>query len=128
MRYLCVCAGGVARSASLARVLNHSPAFEQFDLEAVPVSYDCLSDESLDLFGIWADWIILLQPKFMDKFEKYRKKVRVFDVGEDVWGEPGHPLLLRRMTMEAEVWARKGFRDPGQLPPGGPPLEPLPIS
>ncbi len=127
MRYLCVCAGGVARSASLARVLNHCPDFEKFELEAVPISYDCLKDESVDLFGIWADWIILMQPKFMDRFEKFRKKVRIFDIGPDVWGEPGHPDLLRRMMMEASKWAQKGFRDPGELPPppAPPPAPPL---
>ena len=128
MRYLCVCAGGVARSAALARVLNHTPDFAKFELEAIPVGHDIISDDTVDLLGIWADWIILLQPKFMGRFEKFRKKVRVLDVGEDRWGYPSHPELLGIMTLAAAEWATKGFRDPGELPPGGPPVEPLPIS
>jgi galactitol-specific phosphotransferase system IIB component len=104
-KFLTVCAGGTVRSTALAHVLKY-----EFSQEAVPLSFDKLSQESLDFMAPWADYIVVMQPKFKHKFEKWIEKVRVLDVGEDRWMNPLHPELVLIVSEIAEGWRKNNWR------------------
>lgn len=104
MKFLCVCEGGNTRSVGMAYTLKYN-----FNQEAVPVSYAKLSQESLDYFSEWADKIILMQPQFAGKFEKWDKKLVIIDVGPDRWLNPLHRELQNIVSEIAQKWANKKF-------------------
>lgn len=62
------------------------------------------------MLGAWADYIVVLQSKFADKFVRFKEKVRVLDVGEDIWKNPLHPELQRIVSNQAKKWAGAGWR------------------
>lgn len=103
-KFLTVCAGGTVRSNAMAHVLKY-----EFAQEAVSVSFDKLSQESLGFFAPWADYIVVMQPRFASKFEKWHDKVRVLDVGEDRWMNPLNPELVEIVSEIAQSWCQKNF-------------------
>lgn len=103
-RFLTVCAGGTVRSVSMAFVLKYD-----FGQEAVPLSFDKLSQETLEFFSPWADYIVVMQPHFASKFERWKRKIRIVDVGEDVWLNPLHPELREIVSKVAQQWQGKNF-------------------
>lgn len=101
MKFLCVCEAGTVRSGALAYSLRYN-----FSQKRVFQASGAKSDqEDLDLLAAWADYIIVLDQKFKDRFEKFSKKVRVFDVGPDVWKNPLHSELQRIVSEKAQEWA-----------------------
>lgn len=104
-RFLTVCEGGVVRSVSMATVLRWD-----FGQDAIPVSSAKSGPEAIFLLAEWADYIILMEPKFETCIpKKYAHKIRVFDVGPDVWGNPMHPELRQMVGEQVEKWQRKGW-------------------
>lgn len=106
MKFLCICQGGTVRSGALAWALRY-----RFDQRRVIVaSWEKTEQEDLDWLASWADYIIVMQPRFADKFTKHSGKIRVLDVGEDRWNNPLHHELQQIVTTAAQGWASRGWR------------------
>ena len=103
MKFLCVCEGGTVRSGAMAHVLKY-----EHGQEAIAASWLKLSQETLDFLSEkWADRIILMQPRFLDKFQKHLAKIKVIDVGIDRWVNPLHPELMGIVRKVAGAWEKE---------------------
>lgn len=88
-RFVAVCHMGICRSGALVLALR------QKNQDAVAISAYLGSAELRQMLFSWADYIIVMQPKFADVIPaELRSKTRVVDVGEDRWSNPTHPELL----------------------------------
>jgi galactitol-specific phosphotransferase system IIB component len=105
MKFLTVCEGGNVRSVGMAYTLKYN-----FGQEAVPVSYSKCTQESLDYFAQWADYIVVMQPHFADKFGKWRQKLLILDVGQDRWMNPLHGELQHIVSTIAQDWRNKNWK------------------
>lgn len=90
-KIVCVCAGGNVRSVGTARILKYG-----FNQNAVAVSYEKNMPEPFGMLAKWADFITIAQPYMITTIPKeFHEKVRVIDVGPDVYGNPDHPELQK---------------------------------
>lgn len=104
-RFLVICEGGVVRSASLATVLRWD-----FQQDAVPLSGAKSGQEAIDLLSEWSEYIVVMWNPAVDRIEKkYAHKIRIFDIGPDVWGNPMDPKLRQIVGEAAEKWQRNGW-------------------
>ena len=103
-KFLTVCEGGNVRSVSMAFTLKH-----YFRQDAIAFSHAVNSDEILKILADWADYIIVMQPKFADRFGAWKPKLRVVDVGPDRWGNPLHDELHKFLAKVAQDWANRNF-------------------
>jgi len=92
LRILCLCAGGVVRSVTMAALLK-----VYWKLDALSAGF-MNTDGTVEYLLKWADHVYVMQPYMYEQVpEKYRYKTRVMDVGEDVWGMSQHPDLIRKL-------------------------------
>lgn len=57
--------------------------------DAVSISYDWNSNETFEMMCYWAEKIIPMREKFIDRIpEEYHNKILKVDIGEDIWGNP----------------------------------------
>jgi len=105
MKFLCVCEGGNVRSVGMAYTLKYN-----FGQEAVPVSYSKCSQETLDYFSKWADYIVVMQPHFADKFMASKQKLLLLDIGHDRWMNPLHSELQEIVGSIAQDWRNKNWK------------------
>lgn len=103
-KFLTVCEGGNVRSVSMAYTLKYD-----FNQDAVAFSFAKNGDELLKALADWADYIILMEPKFDSRFEAWKPKVRVVDVGADRWFNPLHPELYGIVAPVAQDWSNRKF-------------------
>lgn len=106
MKFLCICEGGTVRSGALAWSLRYN--FNQ--TRVFQASWLKSPQEDLDMMGAWADYIIVLEARFADKFQKFKWKIRVLDVGPDIWRDPLHPALQNIVSTAAQRWASAGWK------------------
>lgn len=106
MKFLCICEGGTVRSGALAWSLRYN--FNQG--RVIQASWLKTPQEDLDMLATWADYIIVLEPKFADKFERFKSKVRILDVGPDVWKNPLDPNLQKIVSEYAQRWKAKNWK------------------
>jgi len=104
-KFLCVCAGGTVRSGALAWSLRYN--FSQ--KRVFQASHDKSPDEDLRVLADWADYIIVLEKQFAPKFEKWKDKIRVLDVGPDIWLNPLHKDLQKIVSEAAQKWSQKNW-------------------
>jgi len=89
MRVLTVCAGAVCRSVAMALVLKSKSH------DAIALSSDWNSTDTFDMLTDWADRVVLMEPKFQGKIHfKDCKKIRICNVGPDIWKNPLNEDLL----------------------------------
>lgn len=103
-KFLTVCEGGNVRSVSMAFTLKY-----EFHQDAIAFSHSRNGDEALKLLADWADYIIVMEPKFADRFEAWKGKVRVYDVGPDRWMNPLHKELYEIVSRGAQDWSNRNF-------------------
>ena len=90
MRILTICRMGTVRSVAMAHVLK----VKGFD--AIPAGVAANSPETLDMLSKWAELILVMyKPLTRGLNIKFSRKIRITDVGEDVWGNPLHPDLMK---------------------------------
>lgn len=111
MKFLTVCAAGMVRSAAMRRSLVMK------DQDAIAVGHDFNSPETIAMLMEWADWVILMQPKMFWKLpkearEKHKHKVRVMNVGEDVWGDSFAADLTEQTDNAVAEWKNLNWRLP----------------
>jgi predicted protein tyrosine phosphatase len=103
-KFMTVCEGGNVRSVSMAFILKY-----EFHQDAVAFSHSRNKDGLLKLLADWADYIIVMEPKFADRFEAWKGKVRVVDVGPDRWMNPLHKELCDFLSRVAQEWYGRNF-------------------
>lgn len=105
MKTLVVCSAGIARSHAMNRHLKTA-----YDFDSVAAGVHRNGPELLRLLSTWADRIVVMEKGFEKELpEQARGKVVVTDVGLDVWGDPSHEDLVRRVQVMAEAWEKDGF-------------------
>ena len=79
MKILTVCQRGNSRSNSLAYILK-----DGYGMDAIAIGLESNGEEAKNFLYEWADRIILVDKRFIEKIpEKYKEKLRVWDVGPD---------------------------------------------
>jgi hypothetical protein len=105
VKFLCICAGGNIRSRAFVHRLMYTQG-----QDALSASHDKQSDGTLRILCEWADRIILIEPQYGARLPaEYRNKVKVLDVGPDVFGSPWHFLLQDKMRGLLDPWAAAGY-------------------
>lgn len=106
MKILTCCKQGLNRSVGLADVLKMH--FEPVDV--IPVGLFANSSETLSMLcNNWADWIILMEAKYMNKYLIKKvpdidiDRVLICEVGPDTYGNAKHPHLIDKCWR----WARQ---------------------
>ena len=105
MKFLTVCRGGIVRSVAMRRELVLSGQ------DAVAVGHDFNSPETIAMLMEWADWVILMQPTMFwmlpkEARQRHKHKIRVCNVGEDIWGDSFHPDLREQTEAAVDEWKR----------------------
>ncbi len=99
LKILCICQGGNVRSATLAYLFKY-----KYGLDSLAASWQRNSKETLDYLCEWADIVIVVEKSFTSYVsEKYKEKLKVYDIGPDRWGISLHPELqeiLDQMIMK----------------------------
>ncbi len=103
VKILTVCSQGLCRSVGLADVLKLH--FEPVDV--LPAGYRGNTPETLTMLGNWADWIIVMQEKYIKKIpidiKNRGDKLLVCDVGPDRYGNSHHRELIDQVWQ----WTRR---------------------
>ena len=106
MKFLVVCEGGAVRSVALASVLRWD-----FGQQAVAISGSKSDPELVDLLSGWADYIVVMWTPAVEKIrKKYAHKIRVFDIGPDIWLNSMHRDLLNKVGEQADKWKDAGWQ------------------
>lgn len=97
-RVLCVCEGGNVRSVAMMHALHGHPHHPLGDVIAVGARV--LSPESWDIFGTWAQTILVIgQSEIVSLIpDRFRSKVYHVDIGADHWGNPTNPALVHELN------------------------------
>lgn len=99
MRVLTICAGAVCRSVGMAYLLKKS------GIDAVALSHDWNTAGTFKMLCRWADRIVTMEPKYAVVVpEAFMDKLRICDVGKDIWVDPLHDELLDKCRQ----WLDKG--------------------
>lgn len=76
-----MCQGGNSRSVAMAYLLKYF-----YNIDAIACSWEKNSPETLKMLFEWADNILIMQGNFEQYIpEEYKSKIRVTDVGPDIW-------------------------------------------
>ena len=103
--FLTVCEGGNCRSVSLARVLK-----VHHGQEAIAIGWRYATPWVWSTLGDWADYIVLMETSFQSHVPEHLKpKMRVLDVGIDIYGVPTHPMLYGYCYEAAKSWSERNF-------------------
>lgn len=114
MKFLCVCNGGNVRSVGLARQIKDSygtytnfntALFRGIKHEAIAIGIHCTTKETIKLLINWADKVIDLsddeETREMLKEMSNKKYFKCY-IGEDVWDNPYHPELKKKLKKIVE--------------------------
>lgn len=96
MKILTMCQGGNTRSVHCAYLLKERYGHA----DTLACGFQRNSIETLDMLFNWADVIVLMDDWFIDHVpDKYKDKVIVFAVGDDIWGTPLHQALVDKIDV-----------------------------
>jgi hypothetical protein len=106
VKFLTICEGGIVRSVAMASVLRWD-----FGQDALPASGAKTPDDTLLMLADWADRIVVLEPRYVERIvKKHVSKIRVEDVGPDIWRNPFHPALVDKMGGIVQGWKDAGWK------------------
>lgn len=92
LHILCTCEHGNNRSVHFAHILKYVIGFETM---TVGLAYH--SEETLDMMFKWADVIIVVEDKMLAMVpEKYRDKIKFYNIGEDKYPRPFNKELYQK--------------------------------
>lgn len=102
-RILTLCAGGNVRSAAMAWRLKNE------GIDAVPAGLVDNSPEFIVALGRLVDKVIVMDKDLLPRLPpELLAKVVLADVGPDIWGNPLHPDLVRRVHSILKAWNGQG--------------------
>jgi predicted protein tyrosine phosphatase len=89
MKIVTVCAQGNNRSVQFASLLRY-----KYNADTIAVGVDKHTPETLEMLYAWSDIIIVTDKNLAGKIpEKYRSKMKIWDVGPDIYPRPFNPIL-----------------------------------
>ena len=92
MKILCICHGGNVRSVALKHALNSAGH------DAIACGLSENSPETVAHLMDWADRVFLMVPGHNIPLPPSNAdKVRIADVGDDIWGSSTHPELKAKV-------------------------------
>lgn len=87
-RILCICRGGSSRSVGIRNVLAWMHGHD-----ALAAGFEGNTPETLEMLFKWAEIIVCARDKFLKEIpEPYQHKVRICEVGRDVYFNPNPDL------------------------------------
>lgn len=99
---LAVCAYGIVRSGCMAWNLKLG-----YDYDTITIGVGHTRPDTLEMLCDWADVIIVMQTEFARSIPpQHINKLKICDVGKDVWGDPKHPELGKLVTK----WLSENFK------------------
>lgn len=113
-KILCVCNGGNYRSVALAEALKGT-----YGCEAISSSSYWLSRETTLMLCRWADIIAPVDVRDCAHLpepdltywkncvmwdSEFTMKIRVFEIGKDIWGNTSHPDLVAMIHRMMKEW------------------------
>lgn len=106
MKFFTMCQRGNVRSAPLAYVLK-----DAHGQEAIAGGWQSLNHDTIRMLCAWADYVVVMQPAFKKYIpDEFQAKVRVVDVGQDVYGTPMHPHLMGFLKSVTREWEHAGWK------------------
>jgi predicted protein tyrosine phosphatase len=94
-KVLCVCEGGSNRSVCATNLLKDGCAHGH---DALAVGWRFNDSDTLAMLCMWAQIIIVMEPYMVEKIPPvFKGKIKVCDVGPDVYGHPKHPALINKV-------------------------------
>jgi predicted protein tyrosine phosphatase len=94
MKILCICARGNSRSVALGWILK-----DHLGHDAIAMGIEVASPETQNMLFDWAEKIILVDKTFENKIpNKYKNKLKIWDVGGDRFFRGFEPELLNMYT------------------------------
>jgi len=97
MKILTVCDQGNNRSVHLAHLLKY------WNNDVLPVGLDTNSKETLEMLYKWADAIIVVEDAMRQVIPiEFIQKVKVWNVGEDVYSRPFNTQLHQKAKQYLE--------------------------
>lgn len=89
---LCVCEHGNNRSVTMAHILKYASNFETL---TAGLGYH--TQETLEMLFNWAEVIVVPDEKLLPLIpEKYKPKVKFYNIGEDIYPRPFNKELYAR--------------------------------
>lgn len=99
MKVLTICQGGHVRSVGMKYLLRY-----KYGHEAISAGWETVSSDTLRMLCDWADVVVIMQPKFERYISPdFKEKLLCYDVGEDNYGNPFHPILLGSLEKMIET-------------------------
>lgn len=91
MKILCVCEHGNNRSVNFAQRLKY-----KYKADTISIGLTTTSQETLAMLYKWADYIIIPEKRLRQLMpDGFDEKIKYFEVGEDHFPRPFHPVLDR---------------------------------
>jgi predicted protein tyrosine phosphatase len=92
MKVLTVCQGGNSRSVGCGFLLKY-----KYGIDAIACGWEGNKPETVEFLCEWADIIMIMQTEFDKHIQpRFHYKLRVVDVGPDIWCNSLHPDLLAK--------------------------------
>jgi len=93
MKILCTCSQGENRSVTFAHILRYVKGFDVMTL-----GLETNTPETQEMMFHWADVIIVPEDLLLVLIpDEYRSKVKLYDIGEDVYPRPFNRELYRKV-------------------------------
>jgi hypothetical protein len=94
LKIVCMCRAGMVRSVAMKSILHR-----YLGHDTLACGFETNSPEALALLFDWADAIVILSVPFLDYVPvELLHKTHIFDVGDDVWGNPFAEELRVRLV------------------------------
>lgn len=109
MKILTICEGGNVRSVCLARILKTEYYQNAVAVGANHALSEANGREPGTMLCRWADLIVIMSEHFRAGVpipEDCKHKVRICEVGHDVYGTPMHPELYAK----CKAWIEAGMK------------------
>jgi predicted protein tyrosine phosphatase len=95
-KILCVCEGGSNRSVCVTNWLKNSL---ENGHDAIAAGWRFNDFDTLAMLCAWAQIIIVMEPYMVEKIPPvFKDKIKICDVGPDVYGNPKHPALINKVV------------------------------
>lgn len=106
MRVLVCCAAGRVRSVTMAWCLKRRYPRVETLVCGIASTTDGNSPATIEALAAWAERIVLVEKAHIEKIPAaFREKVRVLELGPDIWARPWHEDLVRKCeALIAQGW------------------------
>lgn len=103
LKVVCICRGGNVRSVAMKMILNR-----YLDHSTLACGTQNNDEATIRMLCEWADKVVLMSEKLLLPFmlEEYFAKLCIFEVGDDIWGNPFDEDLQVRIAEKLNAESR----------------------